>query len=134
MTVRLFIIGALITALAAWGIWLMIINWLDPVEAGVYGYLLFFLTLFLGIASLMALAGYGLRRLLVPAQLPAYRVRYSIRQGILLGLFTDILLFLQRLRLIRWWLVLLLTVVFICTEFFFLSYDHAGRRHTKLES
>lgn len=134
MSVRLFIVGALVTALAAWGMWLMIINWLDPVEAGVYGYLLFFLTLFLGIASLMALGGYGLRRLLVPAQLPAYRVRYSIRQGILLGLFTDLLLFLQRLRLIRWWLVLLLTVVFICTEFFFLSYDHASRRHTKLES
>lgn len=134
MTVRLFIIGTLVTALAAWGMWLMIIMWLDPVEAGLYGYLLFFLTLFLGIASLMALAGYGLRRMLVPAQLPAYRVRYSIRQGILLGLFTDLLLFLQRLRLIRWWLVLLLTVVFICTEFFFLSYDHASRRYTKLES
>lgn len=134
MSVRLFIIGALLTALAAWGMWLMIIMWLDPIEAGLYGYLLFFLTLFLGIASVMALVGYVLRRLLVPAQLPAYRVRYSIRQGILLGLFTDLLLFLQRLRLIRWWLVLLLTVVFICTEFFFLSYDHASRRHTKLES
>lgn len=134
MTVRVFIFGAFISTIAAGGIWLMVVNWLDPVAAGVYGYLLFFLSLFLGIASLTALGGYGLRRLLVPQQLPAYRVRYSIRQGILLGLFTDLLLFLQRLRLIRWWLVLLLTIVFLCTEFFFLSYDHAGRRHTKLES
>ena len=132
MTVRVFLLGSLVAASAAWGIWAMIIQWLDPDRAGLFGYVLFFLALFLAIASTLSLIGYGVRRVLIPAQLPAYRVRYSIRQGILLGAFTDLLLFLQLLRLARWWLVLLLIIVFVSTEFVFLSYDRASRRYTKV--
>jgi hypothetical protein len=132
MTVRFFVIGSAATALVGWTIFSLIINWLDPVEAGWMGYLLFFLALFLSIMSTTSLIGYGLRYIVVPRQLPAYRVRYSLRQGILLAAFTDVLLLLQLLRVARWWLVLLLLVLFLSIEFIFLTYDRAATRHQRL--
>jgi len=134
MTVRAFLAASAAAFLASWGILALIVNWLDPTEAAGVGYMLFFMTFFLCVASTAALAGYGLRRLISPLQFSAYRVRNSLRQALLLGVFADILLLLQLLRLARWWLVLLLLIVFVCLEFIFLSYDRAAARHRHLET
>lgn len=128
MTIRIFLAGALVTTVLGWGIWLLIINWVDPVEAGWAGFALFFLALFLAVAGVSALAGYGVRRVLQPMQLPAYRVRPSLRQGILLAIFLDILLFLQLQRLLRWWITVIVIILFVSIELLFLGYDR-GRKH-----
>lgn len=131
MTVRVFVIGSLVAAIISWATWLAIIKFLDPGQAGLIGFLLFFLALFLATASTTGLAGYATRRLLSPQQLSAYAVRTSLRQGILLGLFLDLLLLLQLLRFYQWWLALLAIVIFIFIEFIFLGYDRATRRPTQ---
>jgi hypothetical protein len=123
MTVRVFLGGSFVSALAAWSIWLLIINWLDPLEAGVAGLFLFFLTLFLAVESTAALVGYGVRRLVQPGQLAAYRVRPALRQGIWLGIFLNLLLFLQLQRLLQWWITVLVVILFLSLELVFLSYD-----------
>lgn len=128
MTVRTFVVGSLSAAAAAWAIWLAIIKFLDPVRAGLIGFLLFFLVLFLAVASTMGLAGYATRRLISPQQLSAYAVKASLRQGILLGLFLDLLLLLQLMHLYQWWLAMLAIIFFIFIELIFLGYDRAARR------
>lgn len=129
MTVRTFLIGSSAATIISWLIWFMILNWLDPREAGMVGFILFFLALFLAIASTTSLIGYGVRRLIAAGQLPAYRVRHSLRQGMLLGLLIDLLLFLQLLRIVRWWLALLAALIFVLIEFVFLSYDRSSDRY-----
>ncbi len=129
MTVRTFLIGSLAGAIVGWGIWALIINWIDPTEAGLIGYVLFFLALFLAIASVVGLFGYTIRRILIPKQMASYRVRPSLRQGIWLGFLFDILLFLQLQRLLRWWISLIIIALFLAIEFFFLSYDKSQSRH-----
>ena len=130
MTVRVFIVGSLVAAITSWTIWVAIIKFLDPVQAGIIGFLLFFLALFLATASTTGLVGYATRRLLASSQLSAYAVRTSLRQGILLGLFLDLLLLLQLLRFYQWWLALLAIATFIFIEFIFLGYDRTTRRTT----
>ena len=130
MTVRIFLLGSLASIVLSWGVWALIIMWLDPVEAGWIGFLLFFLALFLAVASTAALLGYGVRRLLQPGQLPAYRVRTAMRQGIWLGVFLDILLLLQLQRLLQWWITVIAIVLFLSLELLFLSYERSGNNHS----
>ncbi|MEX0650358.1 MAG: hypothetical protein WD200_05125 [Candidatus Andersenbacteria bacterium] len=136
MTVRAFLFSATVSMAAAWGVWVLILNWIDPLEAGVMGFTLFFLSFFVAVASTAALAGYVIRRLLQPAQFSAYRVRPAVRQGIWLGIFFDLLLFLQLHRLLRWWIALIIIFVFIFLELLFLSYDRntGHNRKAKKES
>ena len=131
MTVRSFVIGSCVTTIMAWAIWVAIIMLLDPTKAGLLGYILFFLTIFLAVASTSGLIGYIFRRLITPHQLTAYAVRTSLRQGLLLGLFLDILLFLQLSKLYQWWLIVIAIILFLVIELVFLSLDRAVTGRSK---
>lgn len=130
MSVRTFLIGSLFTSVSGWGIWILIINFLDPIQAGFIGLFLFYLALFLSVASTSALLGYAVRRLLKPNLLAAHVVGPAMRQGILLGIFLDVLLVLQHVRLYRWWVGLSFAVIIIIIEIVFLSYDRIISRAT----
>ncbi len=131
MTVRLFISGSILTAISSWAIWALIINFLDPKRAGNIGYSLFFLSLFLATASTTALIGFALRRIITPGQLATYAVRSALRQGIMLGIFLDLLLILQLTQLYKWWLAVIAIILFITTELIFISYGQTARRTTQ---
>lgn len=132
MTVRTFIIGSLLAGIISWSIWLAIIILLDPVQAGWLGFILFFLALFLAVASTAALIGYAARRLMAPEQLAAYAVRSALRQGALLALFLMLLLLLQLMRLYQWWLAVVAIVLFISVELMFLGYDRTTYRTNQI--
>ena len=128
MTVRLFVIGSLLAVVAGVVSFGLTITQLAPGTAGPVGFTLFFLSLFVAVASLAALIGYAVRRIVLPRIFPAYLVRTSVRQGVLLGIFVTLLLFLQLLRLYQWWIGLISIAVFISLELVFLSYDQVNRR------
>jgi len=109
-------------------IWLLVLFFLDPTQAGTLGYVLFFLSLFLTVASVASLIGFGLRRVLRVQQLAAYSVRSALRQGIMLALFVCILLILVRLRVYQWWVAVILTIFFVSAELIFFSYDRTISR------
>lgn len=131
MTVRVFTAASIFVAISAWAIWLLLITYLDPIQAGLPGLLLFFLTLFLAAASSFALVGFGIRRLIAPEQLATYAVRAALRQGVLVGLFLDLLLILQLIQLYRWWLAIIAIILFLLIELIFLGYDKAARRSAR---
>lgn len=131
MTVRSFLYGSGVIGSSAALIWVLILFFLNPDQAGAVGYALFFLSLFLMVASFSALIGFGLRRLLHAERLSAYSVRASLRQGIMIGLFLILLLIFIRIRLYQWWLAVLLIVVFVFAELLFFSYDKTATRRGK---
>lgn len=131
MTVRFFVFGSALAASCAWAIVGAIVLYLDPDRAGILGYFLFFLALFLAAASSAALFGYGTRRLVAREVLAAYAVRTSLRQGVLLGLLLTVLLLLQLLKLYTWWLAVIASILCVTCEFIFLGYDRAFRRTTQ---
>lgn len=128
MTVKTFIIGSLLCATLGLVMWCLVLFFLDPTQAGMVGYVLFFLSFFLMLASVAGLVGYGARRVLQASQLSAYSVRSALRQGIMLALFASLLLLLVRIRVYQWWVAVILTVLFVCTELIFFSYDRALKR------
>ncbi|MBI4022040.1 MAG: hypothetical protein HY372_01665 [Candidatus Andersenbacteria bacterium] len=128
MTVRFFIIGAIVAAISSWAIVSSLVLYLDPERAGLIGYFLFFLALFLAAASTASLCGYSVRRLVARHVLAAYAVRTSLRQGVWLALLLNLLLLLQLVRLYVWWLAVLACILLVTTEFIFLGYDRAYRR------
>lgn len=123
MTVKAFTLGSFVTALISWGILALIINWIDPTKSTAAAFVLFFLSLFLAVAATAGLAGYIVRTIFMRHQLSAYRVRPSIRQGVFLGVFGDLLLFLQLERILVWWVTAIIVVLFIMIELVFTSYD-----------
>ena len=128
MTVKTFVIGSLLCAALGTIIWLLVFFFLDPDQAGVMGYVLFFLSFFLMVASVTGLIGFWARRLLRAPQLSAYSVRSALRQGVMLALFACLLLLLIRIRVYQWWVAVILTVLFVSTELIFFSYDRALKR------
>lgn len=130
MTVRVFIVGSFVVAVTGAAAWGLIVTQLSPLRAGALGFVLFFLSFFVAVASLVALGGYGIRRLLLRQQFPVYAVRTSLRQGIMIGLFSVLLLFLQLIRLYRWWIAVAAIAVMVSVELVFLSYDRSIRRHS----
>lgn len=127
MTVRTFILGALGTLLVSCGILGLIVTWIDPTApTASLAFILFFLSMFLAVSSLAALLGYVVRSVFLRSQLSAYRVRPALRQGVFLGVFTDLLLFLQLERILIWWVSAIIILLFIVVELVFISYDKYG--------
>lgn len=123
MNIKAFTLGAFIVSIASWGVLYLIINWVDPTTTAAAAFILFFLTLFLAVAATSALIGYMARSIFMRHQLPAYRVRPSLRQGLFLGVFVDLLLFLQLERILVWWVSAIIVLLFIVIELVFISYD-----------
>ncbi len=130
MTVRAFLTVSLAALLIGCAAFAAVATQLDPEQAGTSGYVLFFLSFFITVASAVSLIGYGIRRTLVRRQFPAYAVRASLRQALIISGFSSFLLFLQLLRLYRWWIALGLIALLACLEVVFLSYDRSHNRHT----
>lgn len=126
MTVRAFLAGSFVSLLASSGVLFLIISWVDPTKSPAIAFVLFFLALFLAVASLASLVGYIARSIFMRHQLPAYRVRPSLRQGVFLGVFVDLLLFLQLERILVWWVSAIIILLFIVIELVFISYDRNG--------
>lgn len=129
MTVKVFLFGSILATAVSAAIWLLIVTYLDPARAGLGGFILFFLSLFIATTGVVSLLGYGARLIVMPRQFAAYRVRASLRQGTLIALLSSGLLALQLFRLYRWWLALLMVILFVSCELIFLSYDRSLRRH-----
>ena len=129
MTIRFFLVASFLSAIIGGLVSALIVTYLDPSQAGAIGFVLLFLSLLITIAGLAATAGYIIRRLLWPQTFATYLVRTSLRQGIIISAFFSVLLFLQLLRLYRWWIAIILLVILLCLELVFSSYDrpHAQR-------
>lgn len=131
MTVRAFILGSFIGAAIGCGMWLLVVTQMKPDQASWLGFTLFFLSLFLAIASIGGLLGYFVRRLVTDKAFGPYTVRTSLRQGIMLGVFFVVLLFLQLMRIYQWWIAIILIVLCASFELVFLSYDKAHARRAQ---
>jgi hypothetical protein len=131
MTVRVFIGGSLLAAIGSWALWFLVVWNLDPGRAGALGFFLFFLTMFLAVASTASLLGFSARRFIAREVLAAYAVRTALRQGVLLGLFLDLLLLLQLANLYTWWLAVIAIILSITTELIFLGYDRSRQRTSR---
>lgn len=96
---------------------LVILFRVSPLSAPVYALPAFFVSLFLSVSSVGTLALLSLWRVLPFHSWDLAKiVAVSLRQGIMLGLATCILLLFHLLGLLTWWIAVLIYAVFILIE------------------
>ncbi len=118
------IIMGIATALAWLGFFIIISNF-DPRQATWVVFLLFYMTLGLGVLGLLSLLGFWIRRLFNPKKIQIrLAVVSSLRQGLIMAAVVVIGMFLQSARILTWWNMLLLIIAATSLEFVLLLFHH----------
>lgn len=121
MSLRFFIISILLCTVLCWLAWVLILLRINPYDAGVIGFLLFYTSLFLALVGTFSLAGLGMRRICKRHELQFRQVPVSFRQGVWFALFLVIMLFLQSQDMLTAVNVFLFIMAHTVIELFFLS-------------
>ncbi len=129
MSLRGHMVLMLVATVIAWITWLLVMSTINPTQTVWWGFVLFYTTLFLSLFGSFAVAGLAVRTI---TQFRRRTVRYqastSLRQALLWSLALIIALFLQSQRLLSWWVVSLLAIVFVLIEFMVMTMHHNSER------
>ncbi len=121
MTLRQYLTWIGFGTLVAWGVFALVVLYLNPDTAGTLGFVFFYLSLFLGLAGTLTLLGFVWRYVKHRDDLLFRHVTISFRQGVLLGVLVTGALFLQSQELLTWWNLVLLVVGITLLELFLLT-------------
>ena len=115
-----------IATLVCWGGWALVLNFVNPYEAGRLGLIFFYLSLFLGLLGVFSLFGFIIRYLIKRNEFAYAQVKTAFRQGFMFALLLTIALVLQGYGLLVWWNLLLLILLLGGIEYFFVLAEHKG--------
>ena len=117
MNLSVYLAGLIIAVLLASACLAAILVYFDPSSSGLLVFILFYLSLFIGSASVFTLIGLLIRRISQKRKVPlsnnqfAYRLVVCFRQGLLLAIILVVALILQSQRVLVWWNLLLLVIL-----------------------
>jgi len=105
-----------IATLVCWLAWFFVINTVDPLKAGWFGFFIFYFSLFLSLMGTLTLVILMGRRKWRPQDLPWTQIVVSLRQSIWLASASVIGLYFLSKNMLRWWNGLLLVLVILTVE------------------
>ncbi|MCC7522303.1 hypothetical protein IT407_00660 [Candidatus Uhrbacteria bacterium] len=109
MGYRSFVALMLASSVLAWVVLGYVINSMNPFEAGITGFVAFYLSLFLALVGTLSVLGVLFRVQLRKRHQTAFReVRIAFRHALLLGAFSVICLALSANGWLAWWNFLVL--------------------------
>ncbi len=121
MSRSLYIFGIFVAAVFGWASWGVVINKLSPYVSPLPALILFYTSLFIALTATFALFGYYLRIWLNKDEVYFQHLNISLRQGVFLSIIMCTGLLFQRFRVLTWWDGLLLVLVMILVEFYFMA-------------
>lgn len=121
MSRSLYLFGIFIAAAFGWASWGVVINKLSPYVSPTPALVFFYTSLFISLTATFALFGYYLRVWLNKHEVYSQHINIALRQGMLLSMIMCTGLVFQRLRVLTWWDGLLLVLIMILVEFFFMA-------------
>ena len=121
MSRSLYLFGIFIAAVFGWASWGVVINKLSPYVSPAPALILFYTSLFIALTATFALLGFYLRVWLNKHEIYYQHINIALRQGVLLSLIMCTGLLFQRLRVLTWWDGLLLVLIMILVEFYFMA-------------
>lgn len=110
-----------IATIICWLAFALVVFTIDPTQATISGFALFYSGLLLSLTGLLALIGLIFRGHLT-GESPAKKVTTSFRQAIWFSCLIAFFLFLQSQRLLHWWNLVLFVLFLVLLEFFFISH------------
>ncbi len=96
---------------------LVVLMRVSPLTAPGIALSLFFITMFLAVASMSTLGFYGIWSSISIEDMDAgKKITVSLREGIFLGVATVVVFLFQILGILNWWVGVLIYLVFVCVE------------------
>lgn len=129
MTFSRYILLMLFATALCWGAWYAVITIINPAQADMLGFALFYGSLALSLAGTFALCGIIVRSVFFKHETGVQRVAIAFRQGIFFALLMDGFLLLQSKRLLTWYNVAFLIIALSIVELFFMSRKTITYRH-----
>lgn len=121
MTLKDYLILMSIATGIAWGSWVYVLFQVDPHEAGLMGFVLFYVTLFASLVGTLAILGSIYRVVLRKRQhLVTREVRISFRHGMMVSAAAIVALILSTQNLLSWITLVLLFGAVGLLEYLFL--------------
>jgi hypothetical protein len=122
MTLRQYLILMSFGAILCWGIWFLVLFYIDPNTANILSFIFFYLSLFLALAGSLSVLGLALRKKISKEEVVFRMVTVSFRQATMLSFLVVGSLLLQSKNLLNWWNIIFLVLAVIILEFFFTTY------------
>lgn len=101
--------------------WVLVLMYIDPVNTGYMGLILFYMTLFLGLMGFFTLLSFSLKRWVSNNEIIFAYISSSFRQGFWLATIIVGLLIMQGARILNWWDALLFIGSIALLELYFIS-------------
>lgn len=119
MSLKKYLFLMTIATVVCWGGWALVLNFVNPYEAGPVGLIFFYLSLFLGLLGVFSIIGFVIRYLVKRNEFAYAQVKIAFRQGFMFSLLLIISLALLAKNLLVWWNLLLLVILLGGIEYFF---------------
>lgn len=118
MTLKRYLFLMLLATVLCWLALASVMFYINPSEAGIIGFILFYVSLFLSLVGTFSIIGFLLRVWLTT--MPIFRqVIISFRQGVLFSILVSVSLAMQSQQVLNWWIGLLLVALLGIIEMFF---------------
>ncbi len=121
MTHAYYIIGVFVISILGWTSWIVVINKLSPFMSGSLALGLFYASLFIALTGTFSILNYYLRISLSKGKNYFQHLNTALRQGSLLSIMVCVGLIFQRLRVLTWWDALLILIIVLLIEYYFMS-------------
>lgn len=122
MTLKSYLWGMKIGALAALIAWVLVLWQIDPDKSGILGQALFYASTLLFFAGIFILLFTWMRKIFSQDdETAAQYVGMSFRQGVLMAILAVALLALQQMRILVWWDGALVVAGIFLIELYFLT-------------
>jgi hypothetical protein len=128
MSFRVYLAIMAAATLLSWAAWVFVMFNTNPDESSAMGFVLFYVTLFMGVVGLLTLVGTGYRVFVLKRGEALFRdIRVSFRHAVLMGLIAVIALALTAHAQFRWWTIPALIVGVTIVEYLFLVREEGKR-------
>lgn len=121
MTLKNYLIFMGSTTAFLWGLFLLVINIINPDKTNWLGFVIFYLALFLALSGTAALIGFFVRFKIMKKDLAVRAVKTAFRQSFLFSFLVAAILFLLSQKLFSWFNLILLVVILSIIEFLLIS-------------
>lgn len=116
MTIRDYLIGMTASTVLCFVAWGVVVCNTDPGSSGFFVFLMFYLTLFLALASFFSLAGFYFRRKIFENIKEFRQIETAFRQGVFLAVIATGILLLQSQRLLNIYSAFMFVVLMVILE------------------
>ena len=123
MFLNRYVLSVVIASITSFLSLYLVLSKIDPFTDERLALILFFISLFLAVSTVLTLVGYFFRILFYREELFMNHFNVSLRQGIILGFCLCAIMGFQVFRTLTWWNGLIILLISFLVELYFVARD-----------